>query len=658
MDNRIDKNFYKFLNDKVEQYTNDGTSLPQAISIVSKQLGLNPYKIMQKYYPNVDNNENNSYDDVKTKEGTFVTLKGDSEENQYEVININNKDAIVLRNTNNNEEITASENELTPVITESRMKKINEAQYSVSINGLETQDADALSQLFTAASQAESTANPIDMASNPMPIDMDSGMPMDMNDAMTSDGVIDDVEFDEELPSDEIVSLDTDANAYVNPEMDAAIVSTDSLNDDASIGGFDPMVDSDSSEEEPFGDEPISDMSMDTMMDDGMFDDEIAEALKWAGVELNEAEQIIPGDDFINDEGQVKGEQEEYAEDITENVVNQAINAGEDFNLDDSEMIEEDGDEFAEGGDYNHLTYYEGKIDEFMSDYFYDNADLQSEYDYDLLDEYKNEIYTKWKELVKNGENDWQAAEDAAYEVLPNSDDKDAAKRWDAQGNWDDEIEETLRLAGVQLNEKFESDESEEKRYNEYQDDTDLNEFNQAYEEAYTSWKDTFPDEDKLYDICLDVAKKYGVNAIKLEKSIKNAENWYDEIDESINNILRNAGVKLDEEVLVNAPKEMIDKSVKKVEKNDQEPEYTEVDTDTFGKESSEGSKSPLNITCESTVNKDKIKSIYETAKSMYAKKDVSEWNSLDRRYIEKLIKEGCSYSTSTKMLLEAKKGK
>lgn len=562
MENNIDKNFYKFLNDKVKQYTNNGTSLPQAVSLVSKQLGMNPYKIMHKYYPTVDNNDNNSYNDVKTKEGSFVTLKGDTDEIQYEVININNKDAIVLRNTDNNEEITASENELTPVITESRMKKVNEAQYSVSINGLETQDANALSQLFTAASQAESSSNSIDMVSNPMPIDMDSGLPMDMNDAMAKDSVIDDIEFDEELPSEEPISLDNDT------------VSDDSLKDDTSIGGFDPMTDVDYSEETPFGDEHISDMPMDDMMDDGMFDDEIAEALKWAGVKLDESEQIIPGDDFIDDEGQVKDEQDEYAEDITDeddkdeikesvddSEINQEINLGGYFNstdtdLDNAEMIEEES--VDESND---------NVDEFMSDYFYDNAELQSEYDYDLLDEYKNEIYAKWKELVKDGEDEWVAAEDAANEVLPNSTDKDTTKRWDAQGNWD-------------------------------------------------------------------------------------------EIEESINAILRNAGVKLDEEVVVNAPKEMIDKSVKKVEKKEQEPEYKEVDTDTFGKESSEGSKKPLNITCESTVNKDKIKSIYETAKSMYAKKDVSEWNSLDRRYIEKLIKEGCSYSTSTKMLMEAKKGK
>lgn len=45
----------------------------------------------------------------------------------------------------------------------------------------------------------------------------------------------------------------------------------------------------------------------------------------------------------------------------------------------------------------------------------------------------------------------------AANEVLPNSDDKDVAKRWDAQNLWDDELDEhinaILRNAGVQINE-------------------------------------------------------------------------------------------------------------------------------------------------------------------------------------------------------------
>ena len=176
--------FFKSFNSKVEKLVNDGTNTPQAISIIAKKLGLNPYKIMQKYYPNIDTENNNSFNDIKTIEGSFVTLKGDSDKNQYEVINIINKDAIVLRNTDNNEEIVASENELTPVITENRMNKINEAQYSISINGLETQDAGALSQMLDAANKAESSVNTsVDGIGqfNPTPMDTDNGMPMNMN---------------------------------------------------------------------------------------------------------------------------------------------------------------------------------------------------------------------------------------------------------------------------------------------------------------------------------------------------------------------------------------------------------------------------------------------------------------------------------------------
>ena len=68
--------------------------------------------------------------------------------------------------------------------------------------------------------------------------------------------------------------------------------------------------------------------------------------------------------------------------------------------------------------------------------------------------------------------------------------------------------------------------------------------------------------------------------------------------------------------------------------------------------------ENPLTMTFESTINKKKIKSIYETAKSMYKKYDSADWLKLDRRYIEKLILEGVGYTTASKMLLDAKKGK
>lgn len=102
---------------------------------------------------------------------------------------------------------------------------------------------------------------------------------------------------------------------------------------------------------------------------------------------------------------------------------------------------------------------------------------------------------------------------------------------------------------------------------------------------------------------------------------------WDDELDEHINAILRNAGVQIneaDDEVAVNTNvgEPVTDESLFANDDTDEqgnEPDYHEVDTTTFGKDASEGMKeNPLTMTFESTINKKKIKSIYETAKSMY----------------------------------------
>lgn len=72
--------------------------------------------------------------------------------------------------------------------------------------------------------------------------------------------------------------------------------------------------------------------------------------------------------------------------------------------------------------DYDYHTYYDDKIDEFMSDYFYDNAELQNEYNYEDLESHKNEIFTKWKENIDNNMGEWDAAENAANSILDNQD--------------------------------------------------------------------------------------------------------------------------------------------------------------------------------------------------------------------------------------------
>ena len=557
------KKFFKKFDLNVQKYVKDGTSLPQAVSLVSKEFNLNPYKIINDYYPEIKPEELNSYKDIKTEEGSFVTLKNDSNQNHYEVININNKDAIVLRNTDNNEEITASESEITPVITENKMNKLNEAQYNISIDGLETQDAATLSQMLNLASQAESSnASMIapdslqsDMAVNPMPMDMESGMPMDMEEPVVDDmsmeePVVDDIEFDEELPMGE------------EPMGEEPM-------------GEEPMG------EEPMGEEPMdmespiddamdsnnleaNEMSMDDMIDNNMFDNPMEEEfdydalIKEALDSIKESEEIIPADDFIDDNGELEGQQVDYAEEISE------------------------------------------------------------------------------------------------------SDD------------FDDEISEALRIAGVELTEKFDSDESMDKGFDENQDAIAINngtygkEFENELYDLITSemGEDFFSDEEddgyEARNAIEDFGRELdGFDENKIDEYYQSMKEIYQErnnpsnFDDEISETLRLAGVKLDEEVAEEPTVSNVETINKDLE--DQEPEYQEVDTTTFGKEASEGMKQSM--TFESTLDKNKIKSIYETAKSMYAKKDTNEWLSLDRRYIEKLIKEGVCYEKASKIIMEAKKG-
>ena len=562
------KKFFKKFDLNVQKYVKDGTSLPQAVSLVSKEFNLNPYKIINDYYPEIKPEELNSYKDIKTEEGSFVTLKNDSNQNHYEVININNKDAIVLRNTDNNEEITASESEITPVITENKMNKLNEAQYNISIDGLETQDAATLSQMLNLASQAESSnASMIapdslqsDMAVNPMPMDMESGMPMDMEEPVVDDmsmeePVVDDIEFDEELPMGE-------------EPMGEEPMGEEPM-------GEEPMG------EEPMGEEPMdmespiddamdsnnleaNEMSMDDMIDNNMFDNPMEEEfdydalIKEALDSIKESEEIIPADDFIDDNGELEGQQVDYAEEISE------------------------------------------------------------------------------------------------------SDD------------FDDEISEALRIAGVELTEKFDSDESMDKGFDENQDAIAINngtygkEFENELYDLITSemGEDFFSDEEddgyEARNAIEDFGRELdGFDENKIDEYYQSMKEIYQErnnpsnFDDEISETLRLAGVKLDEEVAEEPTVSNVETINKDLE--DQEPEYQEVDTTTFGKEASEGMKQSM--TFESTLDKNKIKSIYETAKSMYAKKDTNDWLSLDRRYIEKLIKEGVCYEKASKIILEAKKG-
>ena len=520
------KRFYKEFNKEVEKYISNGASKPQAISIVSKKYNLNPYKIMNNYYPNLKSINDDEYKDIKTEEGSFVTLKNDSEQKHYEVININNKDAIVLRNTDTNEEIVASETELTPVITENKMNRINEAQYNVSINGLETDNADALSQIFSLASQAETTDSLNDMDSNQMPMDMEDDygfgdempmnsdenlMPMDVDTGMPMD-MEDDVEFDQELP------MDTDIDNMPMDMEDTMSMDTD-----------------------------IDSMSMEDMMNNGMYES---------------------ADDGFSDEATEK--------------INESI---DDATMDYIADLVEEG--YTSGFDPTWSLEITPNTNGFDDDEYSEDEEL--------------------KEIARLIREGYTSGFDPT---------------WSLYIDFDDDINESLRIAGINL------DEAQEIIPGDELEDTDEDEGDEKGEQE------------------------------EYAEEITESDDFDDEISET----LRIAGVKLQEEsnkscnVKKSKNNEELEESTDENEKATDK--YFKVNTDGLDGDVKKCKDSQCTITCESTVNKDKIKSIYETAKSMYAKKDVSEWNSLDRRYIEKLIKEGCSYKTSTKMLMEAKKGK
>ena len=373
------------------------------------------------------------------------------------------------------------------------MDKLNEAQYSVSINGLETTDAAALSQMLSSAAQAEQAGGVATdpMAVTPEPMDTATGLPMDMGaevPAPALDMPVDSTLPDESLPTEMSGMNDEPSFEDTDIEGDDETVEDD-IEFDEELPAEDELDipaedDEPAMPEEPADDSELEggaslDDEMEDMMDMGMYegfdyDALIKEALEAAGVQLDEAEKIIPAEDEVTeDDGSWDGAQTEYAEEITESA--------------DSEEDDEKEEEKEE------------------------------------------------KEEINESEEE----------------------------NFDDEIAETLRIAGIQL------DEAE-------------------------ATAPTPVDEKTLY-------------------------------------------------------------ANKEAEKNeDLAPEYHEVDTTPFSKDSSEGFK----MTMESAVKTDKVKKICETAKSMYAKKEVNEWMALDRRYMTKLIKEGIGYERANKLLLAAKKGK
>ena len=619
----------KQIKDEVERLVKAGSSLSQAVSAVCRKNRLNPYLITRKYFQGRDVGGEGKYKDIKTDVGTFVTIRGDETNAHYEVININNKDAIVLRNVDNNQEVVASEEEITPVITESRMDKLNEALYTVSIDGLQTTDGTTLSQLLSTAAEAdmaapEEVATPVD--TNPEPFDTTTGSPIDIP---TGDETVTDTLPDESIETVTDTTVPTDLNVSDYETVDTTDIPTDLDTVDGTVGDTvddtvdtvdtvdttvpeigDETVTTIEDETVPeMGDETIGDMTIDQMNDEGFYenfdyDALIKESLKAAGI--TESEEVIPAED----DGSEDGEQTEFAEEITESedvcpkCGKKKCKCGKDCKCEDGECVCECGDTLEEA------RVEEGELlNEGLLDYIFEPT-MGISYAQDFAKDY-----------------DLKALSDALSS-------KDNQKIQDELLNYARVVAED---EGLDIN-----------RIEQRIKDTDY-----VSADSGSSISEEDDIEDDLDDEDVDLEDDSEEDKELLDE--EDTEELTD-FDAEIAEALRNAGVQLDEgEATLPTPVDQETLYANKEAENNEglAPEYHEVDTTPFSKEASEGFK----LTLESAVNVNKIKSLYETAKSMYAKKDSKEWLSLDRRYITKFINEGVGYEKANKLLIAAKKG-
>ena len=340
----LNKNVLKQIKEKIEKLVKKGESEERALALICDKNNL-PIDEVKDQLDVKHLYIDKSYQDIKYGEGSYVTLKKNTEK-PYEVININNKDTIILRDLDDNSEIKVSEDEIIPMVTETKMStNLNEAQYTVSIDNLETTDAETLSQMLSLAGQADSgmgsdlpveepvaepipgtdlppMEEPVDTFEPEIPATMDGpgfeAAEIDNFDTPMGDEEV--VSAEEELPPEEDVAID--AEAIDEPEMDEC---GPVVTEDAPIGeGVEEVEESAEEieegccgkkeevkhdlkddeeilqEEDP---EPVEEAlfteSEKELTDEDM-DKEIAEALRIAGVQLNEVSDEVALDGKVD----------------------------------------------------------------------------------------------------------------------------------------------------------------------------------------------------------------------------------------------------------------------------------------------------------------------------------------------------------------------
>lgn len=610
----------------------DTKSISKSVDLSALENNANPHQIYNSIFKDVDTTPSD-YPTEKISVGDIVYIN-DNPNEQFEIINMNDKNNISLKNLSNNEIISKTQKDIKKIMENIDMakKKINETQYSVSINGLETTDANALSQMMSAAAQADSgnaDVGGMDMTSTP--------------DLPTPENTI------ETLPQDDMGSLDSNIN--MEPEMDTTVVTSDTIDtdepsfEDSDLEGIDDDLPSNienplnnpESEMDSFEDD--FDMGSEMDMDEPVVDD----------IEFDE--EIEPTDDEveIDDMEITESQLNEYNTNLDK--VNPRV-LQELYDV----IIEVRGPEFL--ADENEVDYEEvvdavkdfgNEIEGFDPKYMY-------EYAYKLKEKCSEEYCCpNCGEYNENGLD--SECPNCGYN--PNEDDFE-----------DEELDEDILLpkatedetfnASKKLKDEDEYDDEESERISESMDALIKsileNADGKSEQEIYAEEISEEKDDSKC---CPKCGKE---KCVCEEEEILDEDN--DEFDVEISEALRNAGVKLEEATvkptIVTDESSFANKPNKALKPEDKKTvEKKTVDTATFGKDASEGFKEPLNcIKCEAVSPKEKIKAIYETAKVRYSKANKDEWNALDRRYIKKLIENGCGYTRASKIILEAKKKK
>lgn len=729
----------------IEKNYADTKSISKTVDITSLENGINPHTIYKDVFKKVNNDTPNDFPTEKISVGDIV-YTGNNPNKQYEVITINNKNNIVIKNLSTNEVIETNENNIKKIMENIDMakKKINETQYSVSINGLETTDANALSQMMSAAAQADSgnaDVGGMDMTSTPeLPTPEMGAMDPAVNEPITSVESIppaeDSIETVDEEPSFEdsdIEGMDDELPTDVENPLDNPEPEMDSFEDD-----FEPVADDIEFDEEitPTEDELEMDIEEPVENDLGINESDDFEEIS----ESKESNAKLYSDDKLARYEDTFGENTFYVADVNDEYVQggfESENEAQEWiykycndnalNPDDYVVYEEteseddyedygrpnweDSDICPNCGEYNEngldsecpncgYDPNEDEEDEEINENYDDEEDekvkqaiklykkhgmlfLDDEEGRDAFDTLYNAGYTMKKDrhlghcielnrLVPfesvNDEEDEEINEDILLPKATEDETFVAKKKLENDKEEDEESEKISESMNALIKSILESadtkseqeiyaeeiSEADEGENEEFDDDAELEEVRQMFITG------DFTDDEIVEEL---------VNRGFPEDFARDRiEEWASDdidFDSDIDECLKNAGVKplkesivkptivTDESSFANKPNKALKPEDKKTVKK------KTVDTATFGKDASEGFKEPLNcIKCEAVSPKDKIKAIYETAKTRYANADKSQWNALDRRYIRKLIESGCGYTRASKIILEAKKKK